>query len=69
MNPVMDTLPFPALLPCPGPLVWFRVGRYDGGCECGWGAVLECSRCRAVLTTGNFMDGAHLFTPIMVSPR
>lgn len=64
---MIRTVPYPELLPCPGPLVWFRVAPQPGKFEAG--AVLECSRCRDILTTGNFMNGAHLRTPIIVSPR
>lgn len=66
---MIRTIPYPDLLPCPGPMVWFRIGGYDGGCGCGWGAVLECSRCGAIVTTGNFMDLAHRNTTIIVSQR
>jgi hypothetical protein len=48
-------------------MVWFRVKEHPGQFQAG--AVLECSCCRTVMTTGNFMDRAHLRTPIIVSPR
>lgn len=67
---VLRTIPAPILRPCPGPLVWFDVGLYDGaGCDCGFGAVLECATCGAVMTTGNFFDRAHQDTDILRSPR
>lgn len=64
---VINTVPFPtAPFSCPGPLVWFNVapyGRFQAG------AVLECNTCRAILTSGNFMDSRHVRTPIITSPR
>lgn len=48
--------------PCPGPMVWFSVDPTDLWPEA---AILECSTCRTVITTGNFFDGAHAATDIL----
>ncbi len=47
----------PAVVPCPGPLVWFET--FDGQ-----EAVFECT-CGYLATTGNFHDEAHAGTPLM----
>lgn len=63
---VIRTMPFPRLAPCPGPLVWFTVPSAPGRPA---SAVLECATCREIVTTGNFMNAAHLRTPVLRSPR
>lgn len=45
---------------CEGPLVWFDTED---------GAVLECSRCEYVVTTGNFHDERHAHTDLLRSPQ
>lgn len=70
MSFLLDTVPFPLLMPCAGPLVWFDSAPLP--CPSGDhehnGAVLECAVCGSIFTTGNFLDLAHAETPVLRNP-
>jgi hypothetical protein len=58
-------------MPCPGPLVWFDVNHFPCK-DCGGrhrAAILECSACQWIVTSGNMMDPAHAYTTIIRSPQ
>lgn len=66
---ILDTLPFPLMRPCSGPLVWFDSAPVV--CDAGYehnGAILECAVCGSIFTTGNYLDLAHAETPVFRSP-
>lgn len=66
---LLDTLPFPLMRPCAGPLVWFDSAPVicDAGHE-HHSAVLLCAVCGSIFTTGNYLDHAHAETPVLRSP-
>lgn len=68
MNLLLDTVPFPRLAPCSGPLIWFDSAPIPCVGHEHAGAVLECAGCGSWFTTGNYLDHAHAETPVLRSP-